>query len=337
MSELAALAQSLGLTLERSVFLTPTMTGLFKGRPLKLSFPADDSPPLVEYRFTPALDLGFEINDTVAPLGVRVVVGDADWDFEVSSHVDDLVRARALLVEPLRRAIIRVNIAAPTFQMNDERIRAHHGYGAGDVRSTIDMLVNVADRLDEARKDVPPAKPLAAHATEARRIAEARGFVFSATPFRLAGTIEDRDVEVFFKRTGAQKYRFFLNAGSRAVRAPGFGFGFRVRKQTLVDGVRKVFGAQDVEVGDARFDAAFLVEANDVDRAKYALEEGVRAALVDFVERFDRVTLDDARLCLEGSIEQMDPTRMGAVIATAEDLVDQVARASHRESRGPYR
>lgn len=57
-------------------------------------------------------------------------------------------------------------------------------------------------------------------------------------------------------------------------------FRLRVRPEGAWDKVRKFFGAQDVQLGDALFDPKFIVEANQVARARSLLTRDVRSRMV---------------------------------------------------------
>ncbi|MEZ4296230.1 MAG: hypothetical protein R3B70_14760 [Polyangiaceae bacterium] len=63
---------------------------------------------------------------------------------------------------------------------------------------------------------------------------------------------------------------------------PGTPVGLLVRREGLIDRARTLLGGQDLRTGDAAFDPAFLVQANDPDRALAALDSAdVRALLLE--------------------------------------------------------
>jgi hypothetical protein len=50
-------------------------------------------------------------------------------------------------------------------------------------------------------------------------------------------------------------------------------FRFRIQKQNLKHEIGKLFGMQDVIIGDPEFDKKFLIESNDVDKVKEVLSQ----------------------------------------------------------------
>ena len=86
-------------------------------------------------------------------------------------------------------------------------------------------------------------------------------------------------------------------------------FRLRVRPEGIWEKVRKFFGAQDVQLGDALFDPTFIVETNRTDRARALLTRDVRARLV--------------RLARHGSLAlEFGPT--GISLHTSETFQDRV-------------
>jgi Zn-finger nucleic acid-binding protein len=60
------------------------------------------------------------------------------------------------------------------------------------------------------------------------------------------------------------------------------GSGLRITPETWAKRFWKLFGSQDIRVGDAEFDSAFLVKADDPEAAKSALGDRARKELLDF-------------------------------------------------------
>lgn len=51
------------------------------------------------------------------------------------------------------------------------------------------------------------------------------------------------------------------------------GLTFRITREGLFSAVTKFFGAQDIEIGDAYFDEAFVIQSNDEDKIKRLLND----------------------------------------------------------------
>ena len=60
------------------------------------------------------------------------------------------------------------------------------------------------------------------------------------------------------------------------IRAPYLnpeGFRFTIYRESLFSGLGKLFGMQDIEVGDPEFDRAFIVKGNDESRVIHLLAD----------------------------------------------------------------
>lgn len=98
-------------------------------------------------------------------------------------------------------------------------------------------------------------------------------------------------------------------------------FRLRLLPETAWRRVRRFFGAQDLQTGDAAFDRAFIVQADRESKARAVLARDVRAALVDLA-RFGSLSLE------------LGPN--GIVLRTTEKIVGQWdgMAAFTREARG---
>lgn len=338
MPDLQSFAASLGLKVVSESFGSGTLAGRIGGRSFRLLvYP--DAPTVVQYDIEPPLDLGLTISSKAlgsAGLGLvaqHVRVGDSDWDDELWSGTDEAGRGKLFLQPDLRKLIIRLNILAPSFSIRDRQVSASHPSGDSNITSTIELFLQIAEQIELARAGLPAATPLREHARALESIAQKRGWSFSTTPLRLWGQADDHEVQVNSQRSGSLAFHLYLTMRSKVMRP----FGLHLRKQTLLDGIRKVFGAQDIELGDSGFDRAFLVQAEDRARAKDALDEMARRVLCDFASRFDLVEWQNDALKLQAKPTELVADRIEDVLGAAEELTSQIARASLREARGPYR
>jgi len=119
---------------------------------------------------------------------------------------------------------------------------------------------------------------------QAQRLADALGLTLDpAQPVlglfwpnpRGAGTIRNKRVEFFNYATGSGKSRTTWSAITARPRADG-GLTFRLRKQGLGTKVMELFGAKEITVDDATFDAAWFVQTNQPDYFRAALVGEIR-------------------------------------------------------------
>ena len=123
---------------------------------------------------------------------------------------------------------------------------------------------------------------------QAQRLADALGLTLNpAQPVlglfwpnpRGSGTVRDKHVEFFNYTTGSGKSRTTWSAITARPRADG-GLTFRLRKQGLGTKVMELFGAKEITVDDAAFDAAWFVQTNQPDYFRAALVGEIRDRLM---------------------------------------------------------
>ncbi|MFO0683253.1 MAG: hypothetical protein U0234_14445 [Sandaracinus sp.] len=93
--------------------------------------------------------------------------------------------------------------------------------------------------------------------------------------------------EMWRGHKGHRHYRHDL-----AVRLPIHTNDLSVTREGLADMIGKVFGGQDIQVGDAPFDAAFRIRGSSEELARDVLTPGVRAALLEAVRSAPMLHLD---------------------------------------------
>jgi len=129
--------------------------------------------------------------------------------------------------------------------------------GARSSRRTREQAQQLADALGLALDPVQPVLGL-----------------FWPNP-RGAGTMREKHVEFFNYTTGFGRSRTTWSALTATPRADG-GLTFRLRKQGLGTKVMELFGAKEITVNDAAFDAAWFVQTNQPDYFRAALVGEIR-------------------------------------------------------------
>jgi hypothetical protein len=298
---------------------------------------------VVRAMIVPELDLGLHVRaetmgdaflDWVASASkTDVETGDARFDvpFRVAAH--EAERARALLDVEIRAAAIRLP-ADGFFEVDDRLVRLAVPYELDGERAAwaIETAVWFAKALGESARQVPPAPTVKPHLPAYRKAAEVLGLELSETPAALRGSLEGVEVCVQLARKSATESVSILWAPFPLA----LGLGLDVRPQQ--GGLRALFAARDIELGDGRFDAAFVVRGNDESSVRRLLDEPIRRALLELRERGSLV-LDDRGLRLElaGVVDPRDvvPT-LRELRDVACGLVERVGRA-RSAVRGAYR
>ncbi len=128
-------------------------------------------------------------------------------------------------------------------------------------------------------------------ADHVQRLAEALGLEFVTKPPvwglfytepRARGQIRGRLVEIFPFATGAGKSRVQWCGVSAAVSA-GDGLTFHLRRQGFGTKFMELFGAREIQVGDAEFDADWFIQTNQPEFFAAALLPELRAKITAFV------------------------------------------------------
>lgn len=126
------------------------------------------------------------------------------------------------------------------------------------------------------------------------------------------------------------------------------GFRFRIYRGSIFGVVRKLFGVQDIEVGDPVFDDEFVIQGNDEERVKELLKSQNIKALIRMQPRFRLEVSDDdgffgndygpavdrLLFVVGGVIKQ--PHLLKGLFELYTELLDEVcARGSAYQDRNP--
>jgi hypothetical protein len=318
--------------------------GVLEDRPVSLRYSMGGRAKLIVVgaRLVPRLDLGLSIRRSSLAVNALHPIGDETLDSEFSVSADERARLVELLTPELRARVVALHGRAFDLHLHDGGCRVLRVLdGAVEGAWLVEALqaaVSVVQLLDEARGSfrLHSAEPLAHLEPALRAFAGAQGLSFSRSPLVVEGEIEGRRLRLASKRTGRRRHQL----SARASFAADLGVGLAVRRQGIIDTLLTHMGRQDIQVGDAAFDARFLVQAGEAHEARVAslLDHDARAALVALSERVGEVTLDDKGI----SIEEIPPDREAETMVWALDaLVEITGRVSknllHGAGEGPYR
>jgi hypothetical protein len=104
----------------------------------------------------------------------------------------------------------------------------------------------------------------------------ALGLFFQAA--RAAGQLRGKRVELFTYATGSGKSRAQWCAVSAAL-ATGGGLTFHLQRQGISSRLMELFGAREIQVGDAEFDAAWFIQTNQPEYFREALLPELRVKI----------------------------------------------------------
>jgi hypothetical protein len=247
---------------------------------------------------------------------VEIGTGHPALDKHLTARCDDPAALRALFTPEVATAMELLVQRAPSVALTDDEILVSLTEAPSDgvaLRGWIDLLVSVAEALERARAAIP--SPHALDGLEARWVAFAteRGLAIEPAWPALIGMIDGRRVEVVARRE-LSGYAGTLLLHFR----PHPELGLLVQPQRDPDGYWNV--GQDIQVGDALFDPAFVVKGWDPTAVCNRLGPAARAALLALNAR-GPVVVDDRMIVLRGL--SLDP----AAIGPAMDEANAAARA----------
>lgn len=113
---------------------------------------------------------------------------------------------------------------------------------------------------------------------------------------------------------------------------PHLGFELQLNRQGTFAAITKLFGAQDVEVGDSLFDSAFLVKTNDPNRLRALLTPSVRTGLLRLIASYGSVVISDDNISFSKTGFESNADRLKSTVqrlaATARLLTSPDAGVS---------
>ncbi len=313
----------------------PCAEGTFGGRLMWLTFVKrdDGQVPAVLAPLRPALDLGLEVrNSAFTSATGPSTIGHVHLDQEYVFGADEGSRARALFDDALADRVYQLHCACWSVHITDTRVTitgdtVSGRWSADGLRAAFD----VAALIDAARDRIPPAAAVGPHVEAWARLGAALGAQLSRTPLRLTGTVQALHLECLAPRLGHRRHQLELALH----REQALAAGLRVSPTRMVDRLGVWLGGQDVEVGDAAFDAAFRVrvEGGHAEAVRGAFDFGTRALVLGARDSGATIELDDAgvRATFDASA---DPGALPSVVEPLAEVAQRIERALHR---GPQR
>lgn len=288
----------------------------------------------------PPLDLGLHI-ETIGFSGQpqlgfrRVHLDDANWDMEVAAVADEPERAAMLFRDEARGAVLALNASISAFTVTDKGVEAWVLELDDDVIVRAEeRMKRVVETIDLARDDLPPAAVLAQHVRAVAPLAKEHDLEIANTPFSLNGTVRSARVNFQSERRSTNRFDFRLHVTH--VEGP-IGAPMLVRRESLVDRVRKLMGFEDLQTNDPAFDPVFLVQGQEPARLLAGLDADARGLLLDLARRFDHVVIDADGLLARGDGDKVPHGELVSLVEAGTTVVERIARASAAETRGPYR
>ena len=202
----------------------------------------------------------------------------------------------------------------------------------------LDAGIRIAERLASARAALPPPPWEAAIAAALEALAKARSLTFERARLAASGSTAQISTSVALTTT-LPSSRLPSYAIEIAAYYPALGVRLSVYPQHVVPGLVKFF-LRDVEVGDAPFDKAFIVNAEKSAPVGAWLGPVVRARMLSMVSQAAWVNLDHERVALYLHASVQDPAMLAYAYDDVVAVATNLSRAVHgatEEAPRPYR
>ncbi|HSN98447.1 MAG TPA: hypothetical protein VLS89_09115 [Candidatus Nanopelagicales bacterium] len=290
------------------------------------------------------LDLGLDVgpeapwDDLLAggQGGDPVRTGDPAFDMGFQIRADEPNRARALLTPALRDTLRR---CGDLVRLTDLGVSLSHRGACLDpawIRWALRNAANVATLVDNARRRVPLATPLAGHRPGWRQLAAELGLNSTRAPLGVWGAFEGSPICAYAARTGPLAYG--LEVAVRFERP--LGVDLRIKPAGAIDALCAMLGGDDRRVGDPAFDRVFSVRCARSDRLPGVLDAEARERLLELSRRAGAVRVLDEGVSVRAPVLPAEPQAVLELVAQIRDAVARLernARSGQERRVGPYR
>lgn len=239
-------------------------------------------------------------------------------DRRVEVRGDHAPQVRTLLgAREVREALSQLMDFRPDVVITDNSVRVHLARALAretELDELVQRMLSLARSLEDSRRLVSPPDRLAVLVPEWEAVATRLGLELEACLPAVVGEVTGRKVVATVTR-GERGYETSVRLWFAEHRP----LGLRVRPQVEPDGYWSV--GQDIQLGDDRFDQAFVVKGWDPGRVRERLHADARGAFLE-ANALGRLNVEDVRLTLGGlpldgpSVEEA----IGRALAVADAL-----------------
>lgn len=264
---------------------------------------------------------------------IQVGIPDLDPHYTIRGAEPPMVQ-RLLQVPYLAEALIALRGAVFKPQITDGTVvceRRGKSFSPSALGIALDSAVDVARRVVAAKAEIGPSSAEYAVDTTWRRVAENRGMILDLARTAMHGRLDGMHVEVDTRLERGQRVTEFTVRFDRPL-----GVGLQLTRQGGLSGIGKLFGMQDIEVGDPVFDARFVVKGSPEASVRTLLTPDVCRRLVDLQAHSS--VLEVADDCLRARVGWLvvEPAWLESGMAAVAAAGAALAQVSGTAA-GPYR
>lgn len=197
--------------------------------------------------------------------------------------------------------------------------------------AALDDGVDLAQRVLAAYREMGPDPVGSMLGDVWGRVARSHGLTLEIEDRRMFGRCEGVHVCVDTPADGMHRRTRFTVRYDRPL-----GVGLQLIRENSIDRLGKLFGGQDIEVGDPEFDGRFIVRGEPAEEVRALLTPDVRAALVRMQSVASRLVVEDDHLMAEVVGLVTDEASLDTSLVAIARAGAALARVTHREVL-PYR
>lgn len=256
---------------------------------------------------TPVGWLGRVVSDLAGQNDVQI--GDEALDRAFGIRGVDAAHVRQLLTVPYVAEALHA-AARSRFRpyVSDTELRFEENARVLDAPSlsfALDQAVDLARRLIAAHEQIGPSDTEQAIDAALRAVAARRALAHDAAGRRLGGRVDGMHLEVSAQVRGQNRWTVFTTRFDRPL-----GIRLSLTRQGALSGIGKLFGMQDVEVGDPVFDARFVVKGAPESAVRAVLTPEVCARLSALAEQSAKLTVQDDHIRAEVAYPMTHPDQL---------------------------
>jgi hypothetical protein len=289
----------------------------------------------------PPMDLGLDLRRRALMLTTTgLSTGSDHLDAEYRLAGDERDRVERLFTAELAAAMVTGDRAGWAIILDDRGVNVNDQLLGADpatsLRGAVEVAVRIARAADEARAKLAPANDLDVQAAAIQRVAIERGFTFLQAPVWAEGDAEGRRVSIGTRRIAPGRHAL---GGAARFKHP-LGLDLHVRPRGLIGTLGAIVGRREVRTDHAELDRRLVVRVRpgEEKRTQELFDAGVRAALLELLDQFGAVAIDDLGLAVGPVPMPLDAARAALLLELAMDAATGLDRlGTGALPAGPYR
>ncbi len=265
-----------------------------------------------------------------------IQIGDPSFDKKFRIDGLDQRQVTSLLGhDTLRRALDTTYPFGFLPSLNDDRVRLEAKgviVQANKLKPQIQGAVALYREVVAAWDQQPPSNEELQITPGWQQVAERKQLSFEPRAMLMVGRLNESSIRC---EVVLNKNQFSTEMEARF--EPPLGGGLSIKKQGALSSVKKIFGAQDIIVGDEVFDRRYLIKGKDVERVKAILIPEARVGLSQLDDLSHQLLVTDDILRLTFNQVYGDGPAIERVLEMITLTTKAMTQFARPTTHGPFR